>query len=156
MNNLLQHGALQMNEEEYISARLDAQIAWYDNKSQRAQSWFKRLRGIEVVAASSIPVIAGIAPEHPATIIIIAILGGLIAVLSALISLNKYQENWLEYRTTCETLKHQKFLYLTGCDPYHTDEAFTEFVIKIEGLISLENSNWNSYVKSPPKNDQSK
>ena len=54
-----------MNEEEYISARLDAQIAWYDNKSQRAQSWFKRLRGIEVVAASSIPVIAGIAPEHP-------------------------------------------------------------------------------------------
>ena len=75
--------------------------------------------------------------------IIIGALGVVIAVCAGLSALNKYQENWLTYRTTCETLRHEKYLFLTGCKPYEGDDALTSLVERVEGLISKENSQWS-------------
>lgn len=137
-----------MNEKEYISSRLDDQIAWYDKKSQAAQRWFKRLRIIEIISASSIPLIAGFAVEPFPVTLIVALLGALIAIISTFISLNQFQENWIEYRTTCESLKHEKFLYLTKAEPYKDEEPFSLFVQRVESLISKENSAWSQYTNA--------
>ena len=147
-----------MNDDEYINSRVDDQIDWYDRKSQSAQSLFKWFRAAEIISAAAIPLIAGFAVEPFPVTLVIGILGALIAILSATISLNQFQENWTVYRTTCESLKHEKFLYLTKAEPYHDEEPFRLFVKRVESLISKENSAWSQYTqaaldKSKPKSD---
>jgi len=137
-----------MNDDEYITLRVDDQISWYGRKSQNSQWWFKRLRWAEIIAAAFIPLIAGFA-SHPFPVtLVLGALGASIAIISAAISLNQFQENWTEYRTTCESLKHEKFLYLTKVEPYHEAEPFSLFVQRVEGLISKENSAWSQYTQS--------
>lgn len=137
-----------MNEEEYISSRVDDQIDWYDKKSKKSQSWFKWLRGFEILSAASIPIIAGFAKEPFPVTLVVGLLGALIAVLTSIVSLNQFQENWTEYRTTCESLKHEKFLFLTNAEPYHEEESFRLFVQRVESLISKENSAWSQYTRA--------
>lgn len=141
-----------MNEEEYIEVRVDDQIGWYDKKSQKSQFWYKLLRGAEIVAAAAIPLIAGFSVDPFPMALVLGILGASIAVISAVISLNQLQENWTEYRTTCESLKHEKFLYLTKAEPYHEEESFRLFVQRVECLISKENSAWSQYTQASIEN----
>ena len=136
-----------MNEESYLSDRVENQIAWYDDKSQLAQRRFKLLRGFEVIAAATIPLVAGFGKEPFPVSLFVGVLGTSIAIASTIISLNQYQENWTEYRTTCESLKHEKFLFLTKAEPYDKEEPFLLFVQRVEGLISKENSSWSKYTQ---------
>jgi len=137
-----------MDEEQYIAERVDDQIVWYDRKSQSAQCWFKWLRGIEILSAAAIPLIAGFAKEPFPVTLVLGILGALIAVISSLVALNQLQENWTEYRTTCESLKHEKFLFLTKAEPYHEEGPFQFFVQRVESMISKENSAWSQYTQA--------
>ena len=137
-----------MSPDEYISERVDDQIRWYDQKSQRAQRWFKRLRGLEIIAAGIIPLFAGFGSGAAWSIITVGVLGALVAIVASVISLNKFQENWIEYRTTCETLRHEKYLFLTKTEPYNEAEPFGHFVQRIESLISKENSAWSANIKT--------
>lgn len=137
-----------MDEEQYIAERVDNQIDWYDKKSQAAQCWFKWLRGVEILSAAAIPLIAGFAKDPFPVTLILGALGALIAIISSLVSLNQFQENWTEYRTTCESLKHEKFLFLTKAEPYHEEEPFRLFVQRVESMISKENSAWSQYTQT--------
>jgi len=141
-----------MNEEDYLNDRLNSQIEWYDTKSGWNQGWHKKLRILEVLAAASIPFLTGyITDATPDMKIVVGSLGVLIAVTSGVIAIFKFQEHWLQYRTTAESLKHHKYLYLTKTAPYDKDNAFSLLVESTEGLISKENSNWVSYVKEKAK-----
>ncbi|MCP4762714.1 MAG: DUF4231 domain-containing protein, partial [archaeon] len=68
--------------------------------------------------------------------------GGAIALKSGALSLYKFKDNWIKYRTTSESLKHEKYLYLTKTHPYHKADAFNLLVKNSEYLISEENSQW--------------
>lgn len=141
-----------MNDEEYMKSRVDDQIDWYGKKSKHAQFRFKLLRGSEIVAAASIPLVAGFATETKLTMFVIGAIGASITVMSALISLNQLQEKWTEYRTTCESLKHEKYLYLGKAEPYHDEEPFALLVQRVESLISKENSAWLKYTRDHLEN----
>ena len=141
-----------MDETAYINERLDDQIDWYSKKSKRSQNWFKTLRIVEIIAAATIPFLAGYATDaKPELKLIIGLLGVVIAFVAGIISLNKFQEIWIEYRTTSETLKHHKYLFLTKSSPYDADDSFQILVQTVEALISKENSNWNNYIKKTEK-----
>jgi hypothetical protein len=66
-------------------------------------------------------------------------------VITALMQLHKYQENWILFRSTQELLKREKFLYLndagdyTGLDPETKKRTLVE---RIESLISSETSKY--------------
>lgn len=137
-----------MDAEQYIEQRVDDQIDWYDTKSQRSQQKFKILRVIEVVCAALIPLIAGFQLFGAYTALAVSILGVFIAICAALIGLGNYQENWVEYRTTCESLRHEKYLFLTKATPYDDAEPFNLFVQRVEGLVSKENSTWSQAVRA--------
>lgn len=132
-----------MNKDEYIKVRLEDQIKWYDDKSQYNQKWFKRLRKAEIICAAAIPFIAGFSETVPHSNVVIGVIGIIIALCAGISALNKYQENWINYRNTCETLKHEKYLFITSCSSYQGDDSFTKFVERIESLISKENSLWS-------------
>ena len=142
-----------MDKVNYLEDRLEAQINWYDTKSQGNQSWFKSLRIAEITCAAVIPFIAGFSEAIPYGQVVIGVLGVIIAICAGLSGLNKYQENWLTYRTTCETLRHEKYLFLTGCAPYNDENSFSKFVERIESLISKENTQWSRFT-SEKSNDK--
>lgn len=152
-------GVANMTPEEYIQERLEDQITWYDNKSMVAQQWFKWLRTVEVLAAALIPLLAGFGGLGSWNNLSIGILGGLVVFIASLLSLNQFQENWIEYRTTCESLKHEKFLYLTNVAPYNEKDPVGLLVQRVESLISKENTAWSQYTRSAadaskPKTDK--
>lgn len=144
-----------MNAEEYIKQRLEDQIGWYDRRSKTSQRMFKWLRLAEIILAGSIPVIAGItANEFLSWTTLTAFLGATVAILAAVLALYQYQEHWIEYRTTCESLKKEKYLFLTKVEPYNGDNAFETLVQRVETLVSKENTNWAQYMMKPDKGDK--
>lgn len=137
-----------MNQDDYITKRVDNQIAWYDRKSQNNQRAFKALRILEITAAASIPLLAGYSDYIDSIKLYIGLLGLFVAIVAGLLGLYQFQENWTEYRITCESLKHEKFLFLTKTEPYNVDEPFSLFVQRVESLISKEHSNWAQYMRA--------
>jgi hypothetical protein len=122
-----------MSPEEYVRDRLDAEIAWYSRKSQYSQSWFKRLRVIEILLAATIPLVVGyISPQTEVLKLVVGTMGVVVAFISGLVTLSRFQENWLEYRTVAETLKHEKYLYLTQSAPYDGEAPFRLLVERVE------------------------
>lgn len=141
-----------MDEETYLKGRLEDQITWYDKKGQWNQKAFKSLRIAEIVAASSIPFFVGHIHQTDSKVkLVVGLLGVVVAVIAGIVSLCKFHEYWIEYRTTCETLKHHKYLYLTKSAPYDEENAFNVLVENVESLISKENSNWQNTQKETEK-----
>ena len=134
-----------MNEEKYIKERLDDQIQWYSKESRFNQKFHKLLRLTEIISAALIPFLAGMVGKIPYSTWIIGSLGVVIAVCAGASSLWKFHENWIQYRTSAETLKHEKYLYLTKSYPYNEENkenALNYFVKRVENLISKENTQW--------------
>ncbi len=140
-----------MNESQYMEARLQDQIDWYGRKSVTACRWFKGLRTLELAAAAAIPFIAGYTSTYPQLTAATGALGVLIAVIAGLLSLNQFQERWVEYRTTCEELKREKFLYLTRSTLYAGENALALLAQRVEELLAKEQSNWSQYMRSTNK-----
>lgn len=144
-----------MNEQEYLNDRLEDQIKWYDSKSQSNQKRYKAIRLIEIIAAASIPFLSGYIKEDTSPIkLIVGGLGFAIAIITAAIGLYQFQENWIKYRTACESLKREKFLFATKTEPYHLENPFPILVQRVEAILSKENIQWSQHTKSPQKDDK--
>lgn len=135
-----------LDDVQYIAERLDDQIDWYSKKSSIAQKSYKTAQIIEFVLASITPVMgcAALAFEtwDVFLTIVMGILGAGIAVIESLCKMNKWHENWIQYRYICELLKHEKYLYITKASPYDDANAFGFLVQRVERTISSENVNW--------------
>ncbi|HXB66754.1 MAG TPA: DUF4231 domain-containing protein [Candidatus Acidoferrales bacterium] len=127
---------------------LQDQIEWYDHKSGSNQKAFKYLKICTISAAAVIPVLAKIDGMSSVT----AGFGVLIVILEGLQQLNQYNSNWIAYRSTCETLKHEKFLYLGKAGSYATvNDPHALLAERIESLVSQEHAKWASSQEQGPK-----
>jgi len=136
-----------MDETTYFKERLEGQIDWYSNKSSINKNYYLSLKLTEITLAAIIPFLSGMIEIHFVKYII-GLIGVTIAVLGGIQIINKYHEKWISYRTTSETLKHEKYMYATQSGPYDiaNNKAFNDFVVRIESLISKENSDWNNMI----------
>ncbi len=132
-------------QEDYLKNRLEDQIDWYNKKSSKNQKMYKGLQLVSIVVAACIPFFSLLDP--PFLKYVVGAMGVLLAVFTAMTSLYKYQENWIAYRTTCESLQHEKYLYTTGTKPYLGAGSFNLLVQRVEMLISKENSSWAELTK---------
>jgi hypothetical protein len=129
-------------------ARLEEQIAWYDGKSQVDQRWYKGLKICQIVTAAAIPFAASLSVP-------VWVAGGggaVIVVLEGVQQLMQYQQNWITYRSTCERLKHERFLFLASAGPYAT-AADPEPLLaeRVEGLVSQEHAAWTVHREDAQK-----
>lgn len=137
-----------MDQDTYLKERLEDQIGWYDKKSQWNHNLLTRLRISEVVAAALIPFLTGYISQADSKMkIVVSLLGVTVGVIAGIVSICKFHEHWIEYRTTSETLKHHKYLFLTKSSPYDDENAFNVLVENVESFISKENSNWQNLQK---------
>jgi hypothetical protein len=135
-----------------IMARLEDQIGWYDRKSSANQRIYKRIKVIEIIAAAIIPLLAGV-PLFKSWAWVTGVLGVLVTVLEGLLHLNQYQQNWISYRSTCEALKHEKFLSLAKAGPYAgAADPHTLLAERVESIASQENAKWS--LLQPEKKDK--
>ena len=136
--------------EDYLKDRVEDQINWYDKKAISAQKQYKKLQFVEIIVAACIPLLVGYVGRFSWMQFVIGVLGVIITVIEGYISLNKVPENWIEYRSTCELLRHEKFLFEMKAPPYGDSES-TEglFVKNIELLISSESNKWKATNSNP-------
>lgn len=132
-----------------IIGRLEDQIAWYDRKSLASQRAFKRIKVVEILAAAVIPFIS--ISKLPSVGVVTGALGVVITVLEGLLHLNQYQQNWITYRSTCESLKHEKYAYLGKASPYaNAPDPHALLAERIESLVSQEHAKWVSSQEKGP------
>ncbi|MDX1941961.1 MAG: DUF4231 domain-containing protein [Saprospiraceae bacterium] len=133
-----------LDEKSYIEQRVQDQINWLEGKSAFNQRWYKLLKRIVLLSSLLIPFLTGFLEENLFWLkVTIGALGVIIAFCEGLLSLNKYHDNWLQYRSTTEDLKREQFLYKTNAAKYaELDNPFQKFVIEIESILSKENAQW--------------
>ncbi len=122
--------------------RLEDQISWYDQKSSSNQRRFKWLKAVTMVSAVLVPVFSSTGVGQPYAA---AALGIVIVLAEGFQQLNQFQANWIAYRSTCESLKHEKYLYLSAAGPYASvQNPVPVLADRVEGLVSQEHAKWVS------------
>ena len=137
-------------EIDPIMERLEDQIGWYDGKSMTNQRYFKRIKMVEIASAALIPFFSAFSFSR--MMWLTGGLGVLITVLEGMLHLNQYQQNWIAYRSTCESLKHEKYVYLGKASPYASAaDPHALLAERIESLVSQEHAKWASVQQQEPK-----
>ena len=153
-----------LTPEDYLKERVDDQIDWLSTRSIHNQKRFKQLRKVEIIAAALIPFLTALSAANSVTgttanafnygaagTIVVGLLGITITVIAGFMSLEQYQQNWIEYRVLAESLKREKFLFFAKAEPYNTaNTAFPIFVQRIEALTAKENTSWSENMQTPP------
>ena len=134
-------GTIVSSSEKVTLERLDTQIDWYDNRSKSNKRLYKSLKTITLIAATTIPVVTTSTVAHAGHFA--TALGIVITLLEAIQQLNQYQANWIAYRATAESLKHEKYLFLGAAGIYAKSAKPPALLAeRVELLVSEENAKW--------------
>ncbi len=107
------------------------------------------IKSVEIAAAAIIPFVSTLRLSSSSWIT--GGLGVLITVLESMLHLNQYQQNWIVYRSTCESLKHEKYTYLGKASPYaNVPDPHALLAERIESLVSQEHAKWASVQQQEP------
>ena len=81
------------------------------------------------------------------------VISALVAIGTSVLKTFKYQENWINYRTTCETLRKEIHYYNASLNDYNfSNDPMALFVERVEALISRENTLWLTVQKKKTDN----
>ena len=139
-----------MNATDPVMERLENQISWYDRKAVLNQRFYRSIKTSEIVAAALIPFVAAI--DLPRAVWVTGAMGVLITILEGLLQLNQYEQNWISYRATCETLLREKFCYLAGAVHYAgIANPRALLAQRVESIVSQEHANWAMTRQEPGK-----
>lgn len=133
-------------DEDPTWNRLEDQLRWYSTTSRKNQRSYKWLKLLEIAIAASLPVVAAV--HSP-----VWVTGGLaavIVVLEGVQHLYQFQEHWITYRSTAESLKRERYLYLAGAGPYAEGDRHRTLAERLEGVMSQENVKWIASSQQSP------
>jgi len=133
--------------------RLEEQIDWFDRKSLHHQRWYRRLKVISIAAAALVP----LASSLDGYAFVAGLLGVIVVVVEGLQHVNQNHENWIRYRSTCENLRHEKYLHRAGAGVYEglsDDQALRHLAARVESLLSDERNDWLQLRRSLDAEDQ--
>ncbi|WP_165958575.1 DUF4231 domain-containing protein [Macrococcoides bohemicum] len=130
-----------MDIYQYIEERLNEQINWYDKKSTSHKRRYMICKIIAIICTSAIPLIA--ITELPYFKFFAILLSGIIGISESINWLNNDHTNWIKYRKTCESLKHEYYAFSTLTGVYKNEEHPGKLLVqRAESIISDENVNW--------------
>ena len=140
------------NFNKYLEERYNSQVKWYDEKSKSNQKIYKFLQWTIIIFAAITPILV-LQREYYINIIA-AVLAVIVAISAGSQKAFNYQENWINYRTTCEVLKKEYFFYTNKVQGYE-NAANPEglFVERVESIISKENVYWIATYKKKPEGE---
>jgi hypothetical protein len=140
--------------DTYVKDRYFGEIVWYDAKSRRNQVWYRTLQWGLILLSASTPVTIALAQKANSaswlkTLKTLSLITSvLVAVLATSLKTFKFEENWINYRTTCEMLKKEIHFHGAGIDEYENcKDKEALFGNRVETLISRDNTLWLTTVK---------
>jgi hypothetical protein len=139
---MIMQGVLTPN---YMKERLEKQIEWHSKKARHNKLRFRQLQITILVASAIIPIINVANIGDVQTRIISSIIGGIILVITGVTQLEKYQENWILYRTSAELLKKEKYFFENNAGEYSKvdgPEKNKLLVERVESIVSSETSKY--------------
>ena len=127
--------------DEYLQSRYQDQVSWYEHMATFNKKLTLFSTSALVVVSALLPV--GIA-SLPQGFQIINLIGALVvAMLVVITRVFRFEERWVNYRSTVELLKREKLMFDTRTGEYaETDYPEGMFVHKVESFISRENTLW--------------
>ncbi|MFX0140824.1 MAG: DUF4231 domain-containing protein [Candidatus Hodarchaeota archaeon] len=132
--------------EEYWKGRYEGQIQWYEKKSARNKKRYQYLQLSLIILSALTPLLIAIDfafKEFDILQWISIVTSVTIAILASSLRIFKFQEHWVNYRTTAELLKKEQHLFeanTSGYDKVQDKRAL--FVKRVEGLISVAHTEW--------------
>ena len=135
-----------MNQDEfdkYLKQRYEPQIAWYDTKAIANQLQYRFLQWSVLILSAVTPVLVAVGGEWQRWSAVVV--SASVAIGTAALKTFKYQENWINYRTTCETLRKEIHYFTARVGDYRdAEDSHAQFVERVEALVSRENTLWLS------------
>lgn len=143
-----------MDKEEYLNKRLKSQIDWYSNNSNLNKRYYFSLKTTEIILAGTVPFLIALSNNDDNLKVVAGILSVIVGIIASLLMAFKYQEKWIQYRSSCEKLKQEKVMFETQSGFYASNQDLKLFVERVEFIISKENSNWTQLIISNKKEDK--
>lgn len=131
--------------EDYLEGRLKEQLDYHSKQARKNKKNFYALQFVIIITSALVPIVNVIIPGGDLVRLTSSILGGIIVVITSVMQLYKYQENWILFRTTQELLKKEKFLYLNDAGDYaqlDPKEKKRQLVERVEDLVSSETAKY--------------
>jgi hypothetical protein len=128
----------------YLNNRIDPKIADYGQKARVNKYNFYAWQTLAIIAAALVPVFSGFVADDAITFRwLVALLGGTSAVLGGLLSLFKFQENWIRYESACQDLESH-ISQFGVCAGIYSDKknAFNLLVENCESIMNAERGRW--------------
>ena len=145
----------------YKETRVKEQLQWHSKKARQNKLKFRLYQIIILIASAIIPIVNVSSPGDLSTgdlqtRIISSIIGGIIVVVTGITQLEKYQENWILYRTSSELLKKEKYFFENNAGEYSNldeKERSKLLVERVESIVSAETSKYFT-IHQPQKKAQ--
>jgi hypothetical protein len=131
--------------EKYVNDRYQSQISWYDRQSTINRKTYAWLQSTLLVFSALTPVLIAIdinlnIPDLNYVSIVSAFV---VSLTASFLKVFKFQEHWIDYRSTCEALKKEFYLYRSGAFDYsRASDQEALFIERVESIISQEGSKW--------------
>src|SRR3989337_1056326 len=144
-----QKGRQQAPNFEPLWERLKGQVDWYDRKAKANQRAYKVSKIAIIVLAILIPVFAEdvmMEGMYDTRALLVGAASGAIVLLEGLQVLNKWQENWILYRATCEGLRNEQHLFAERAGPYaglKPEVVHRLLAERTSSLVMSEHAKWS-------------
>ncbi len=160
-----------MNDDAYIKERLENQMNWFDGKASFNQKKYKYYQKRVFIISAAVPVLITISNWDFAIKLgidavglnlsialqaLAAISGIFLAIFNKTVELEEYHKLWKDYRVCAESLKYNRYLYLTGTEPYDEEDAFPLLVENVEEILAKDVQKWRTPAKKSATPDEEK
>ena len=139
----------------YDERRVIGRINWYHSRAVRNKKKFHRSQIIIIGAGALIPIVnvVNFAPDEIR--LISSILAGIVLGFTGFLQLRRYQENWILYRSTGESIRREYYFYKNKVGPYSDikdDEQRKKVLVeRVEDIIASENNRFLITHRQKPK-----
>lgn len=134
--------------KRYLEERYNGELSYYNKKSSHNKKWNQRFQISIIVLSAITPVLALLDKQifNIETKFLTTVVASLVAIASSIGKFMKYEENWVNYRSVCESLTREKYLMEAGISEYarcaDNESRYKLFVERAESIMSKESGLW--------------
>ncbi len=137
--------------EDFVNNRYKKSIEWYDKKSQSNKKLYVSFQTLLIIFSAMTPVLFAIdfgIVGHDYLKWIAVITAIVVSISVSSLRIFKLHDNWITYRSICETLKKEINFFNADIHEYsNCDDKQALFVERVESLISKEHNLWKTYFR---------
>ncbi len=134
-----------------LAIRYEQSVKWYIKKANCLKICYYLFNILAFLSLGIIPIINSIPYTNDYHKIIVNIFSGLSATATSFISLFKFKEKWIHYRTIAEVLQTELSIYTESAGKYKnlSDSIKNKRLVEtIEKIMTTEHKQWKEIIKN--------